>query len=114
MASLKISCHTPARPRTLLHSKQDTDIDAALRDCLLLVRHNPKVNDAHRFDYEAPAKPIRSRVSETSIKQVMWNLLQNSINAMPDGGDIRVRVNETAAGRVLMEFQDNGPGFYAG
>jgi len=98
-------------PADALRPKQDTDIDAALRDCLLLVKHNPKVHDAHRFDYEAPAKPVRSRVSETSVKQVMWNLLQNSINAMPEGGDIRVRVNETPAGRVQMEFQDSGPGF---
>jgi two-component system sensor histidine kinase PilS (NtrC family) len=98
-------------PANALRAQRDTDIDAALRDCLLLVKHNPKVHDAHRFDYEAPASPVRSRVSETSVKQVMWNLLQNSINAMPDGGDIRVRVNETPGGRVQMEFQDSGPGF---
>jgi two-component system sensor histidine kinase PilS (NtrC family) len=93
------------------HEKTDTDIDAALRDCLLLMKHDPKVNDSHQFSYVPPSRPVRSRVSETQVKQVMWNLLQNSINAMPDGGDITVKVSEAPDGRVQMHFQDNGPGF---
>jgi two-component system sensor histidine kinase PilS (NtrC family) len=97
-------------PADALEEKAETDIDAALRDCLTLLRHSPKVTDAHQFKYDPPAKPVRSRISETHIKQVMWNLLQNSINAMPDGGDITVRLNERS-GRVQMQFEDNGPGF---
>ena len=89
---------------------RDTDIDAALRDCLLLLKHNPKVTDAHQFIYQPPIQPVRSRVSETQVKQVMWNLLQNSINAMPDGGDITVRLNQAPGGRVQMHFEDSGPG----
>jgi len=94
-------------------AKTDTDIDAALRDCLLLMKHDPKVNDSHQFKYDPPRRPVRSRLSETQLKQVVWNLLQNSINAMPDGGDITVKVNEVAGGRVQMHFQDSGPGFSA-
>lgn len=90
--------------------KEVTDIDAALRDCLLLLKHNPKVTEAHQFRYESPARPVRSRVSETQVKQVMWNLLQNSIEAMPEGGDITVTLNEIPGGRVQMHFEDTGPG----
>ena len=49
-------------------------------------------------------------MSETQLKQVFWNLLQNSINAMPDGGNITVKLNEIPGGRVRMLFQDTGPG----
>jgi len=102
-----------ARPSAdALEPKQETDIDAALRDCLTLLRHNPRVTEAHQFRYEPPATPIRSRMSETHIKQVMWNLLQNSINAMPNGGNITVRLMENS-GRVQMHFEDTGPGFSA-
>lgn len=103
-----------ARPTVGKLDRRDdepTDVDAALRDCLLLLKHNPKVTDAHQFSYESPARPVRSRVSETQVKQVMWNLLQNSINAMPDGGDISVTLKEVAGGRVRMQFEDSGPGF---
>jgi signal transduction histidine kinase len=40
----------------------------------------------------------------------MWNLLQNSINAMPDGGDITVKLDQIPGGRVQMHFEDSGPG----
>jgi two-component system sensor histidine kinase PilS (NtrC family) len=89
----------------------ETDIDAALRDCLLLLKHSPKVTDAHQFNYRPPAAPVRSTISETQVKQVMWNLLQNSINAMPDGGDITVKLDTMPGGRVQLHFEDSGPGF---
>jgi len=99
-------------PADALGAKEvdETDIDAALKDCLVLLKHDPKVTEAHQFNYNSPASPIRSRMSETQVKQVMWNLLKNSINAMPNGGDITVRLDRTAGGQVHMEFEDNGPG----
>lgn len=87
-----------------------TNIDAALRDCMMLLQHDPKVSDAHRLVYEPSVRPVESNMSETELKQVVWNLLQNSLNAMPEGGDITVRLNEIPGGRVHMLFQDNGPG----
>ncbi len=92
-------------------AKQRTDIDATLRDCMVLLKHDPRVSDAHQFVYEPPPQPVESRMSETQLKQIVWNLLQNSLNAMPNGGDILVRLNEIPGGRVHMLFQDSGPGF---
>lgn len=88
-----------------------TDLDAAIRDCLVLMKHNPNVNGSHRFTYEPAGVPLRSRISETQLKQVFWNLMQNSIQAMPAGGDITVKLNEIAGKRIQMVVQDNGPGF---
>lgn len=104
---------TFARPPLAAMTRKETrtDIDAAIRDCLTLVKHNPKVTDSHQFIYEAPTEPLRSRISETELKQVMWNLLQNSINATPEGGDITVKLNEVPGRRVQMIVQDTGLGF---
>jgi two-component system sensor histidine kinase PilS (NtrC family) len=98
-------------PADALDERRETDIDAALRDCLVLLKHNPKVTDAHQFNYEPPPRPVHSRISETKVKQVMWNLLQNSVNAMPDGGDITVKLSEVSDGRIRLQFDDSGPGF---
>jgi len=98
-------------PADALDEKRETDIDAALRDCLVLLKHNPKVTDAHQFNYTPPPRPVHSRISETKVKQVMWNLLQNSVNAMPGGGDITVKLSEISDGRIRMQFHDSGPGF---
>jgi two-component system sensor histidine kinase PilS (NtrC family) len=103
-----------ARPHSeSLESRTDepADIDATIRDCLVLMKHNPKVNGSHRFQYEPGEVPLRSRMSETQLKQVFWNLMQNSINAMPSGGDITVKLNEISDERIQMIVQDTGPGF---
>jgi two-component system, NtrC family, sensor histidine kinase PilS len=92
-------------------SNGPTDIDAAIRDCLVLIKHNPKVNGSHRFTYEPTGAPIKSRITETQLKQVFWNLMQNSIQAMPYGGDITVKLNEIGGKWIQMVVQDTGPGF---
>ena len=102
-----------ARPTsdTIQNGSHDpTDIDATIRDCLLLMKHNPKVNEAHKFKYESGKARLRSRMSETQLKQIFWNLMQNSINAMPMGGNITVKLRGIAGERVQMIIQDTGPG----
>ena len=101
----------PSSEHLHVATKHGTDIDAALRDCMVLLKHDPRVSDAHELVYESPERPLESKMSETQLKQVVWNLLQNSIDAMPDGGNITVKLNEIPGGRVHMLFQDTGPGF---
>lgn len=45
------------------------------------------------------------------IKQVVINLLHNAIEALPDGGDVQVRVRETATGASQIIVEDSGMGF---
>jgi signal transduction histidine kinase len=80
---------------------------------MVLLQHDPKVNDAHKLIYESPERAVGSTMSETELKQIVWNLLQNSLNAMPDGGSITVSLNEIPGGRVRMLFEDTGPGLSA-
>jgi signal transduction histidine kinase len=43
------------------------------------------------------------------IQQIFINLILNSFDAMPGGGDLRISARELNGG-VEMTFQDNGPG----
>jgi two-component system sensor histidine kinase PilS (NtrC family) len=101
----------PAPERAVNESSNPTDVDATIRDCLVLMKHNPKVNESHRFQYEPRSVALKSRMSETQVKQVFWNLMQNSINAMPTGGDITVEINEMPGERIQMIVEDTGTGF---
>ncbi len=48
------------------------------------------------------------------MEQVLHNLLDNAIHAMPEGGEIRITAeHDPAAGEVILRVQDTGPGIAA-
>ncbi|WP_251554107.1 PAS domain S-box protein [Neobacillus muris] len=47
---------------------------------------------------------------ENQLKQVFINLLKNSIEAMPNGGDIKIEVDRPEDGIVLIKVADQGTG----
>lgn len=87
-----------------------TDVGEAIRDCLTLLRHSPEVKDTHVLECELSETPVNIKANETQIKQVFWNLLKNSIQAMPDGGKLNVKLNEFPGKNVQIVFEDTGGG----
>jgi PAS domain S-box-containing protein len=56
-----------------------------------------------------PADLPKVRVDRDQMKQVFFNILRNSIQAMPDGGRLRVGVSSTEQ-FMAISFQDTGSG----
>ena len=104
-----------ARPTANGFSRETAamDVGQALRDCLSLLRHSPEVSDLHKFDSNVPSAPVTINANETEIKQVFWNVLQNAIQAMPAGGNLKVRLTENGNTFVRIEFLDTGCGISA-
>ena len=88
----------------------EVDVCEALRDTVKLLRHSPDLTDRHRLVEELPPAPVFVLADSTQLKQVFWNLARNSINAMPDGGDIRIKVQTVPNDRVEIVFEDTGVG----
>ena len=87
-----------------------TDVSEAIRDCITLLRHSPEVREKHFLECELPSAPVNINANETQLKQVFWNLLQNSIQAMPDGGKVKVRLSEFPGKNIQIFFEDTGGG----
>jgi two-component system sensor histidine kinase PilS (NtrC family) len=98
-----------------------TDLSAMLDEILLMLSNQGRVTGA-----DAPAVRIRRDVSEPGVKaevdpaqmrQALWNLCRNAVEAMPQGGELRVSVRTASspAGRPLMEItvEDTGVGIAA-
>lgn len=51
------------------------------------------------------------RVDPVQMRQVFWNLVTNGVEAMPDGGELKIRADEDqAANTITVRIMDNGSG----
>lgn len=66
------------------------------------------------FNLESETKPALTAGDRLLLKQCFQNLIQNSIEAMPDGGELRIQIGERqeASGEtsVVVEISDTGCG----
>ena len=58
---------------------------------------------------DLPAIPVMSTYDAQQIEQVLINLIQNAIQAMPDGGTLRINLSQ-AEGALAISVQDSGFG----
>ena len=65
-----------------------------------------------RVEYEAPAMPVPVRVDAELMRQALLNLLLNAMQAMPQGGVVRVSLRRDQR-MAVVEIADNGTGIPA-
>jgi len=84
-----------------------------IQECYISVKETLRENRiTFKLDYESDLPPLLG--DPILLKQCFHNLIQNSIEAMPDGGKLRIRLEEKQLTfqekTVLMEFSDTGCG----
>jgi len=62
-----------------------------------------------KLEFHADEDIVQIECDENRLKQVFLNFIKNGIEAMPDGGDLRVNT-EIQDGNVLISIQDTGVG----
>jgi two-component system, NtrC family, sensor kinase len=82
------------------------DVNAALDDALALLRH--EMPGGLRVERAYGALPPLECYA-TQVNQLLMNLVLNAVQAMPDGGTLRLRTR-TAHGAVELEVEDTGVG----
>jgi two-component system sensor histidine kinase PilS (NtrC family) len=53
---------------------------------------------------------FRAEVEEAGMKQVFFNLIRNSLEAMETGGTLQIRGENSGSGRIRVVFRDDGIG----
>jgi signal transduction histidine kinase len=87
---------------------QEADLAALTKEVVDLM--TPQARVAHiNMALDTPPEPACLRADPDMMKQAILNLMTNAIEAMKDGGDLRVRVDHPE-GAVLLEIADSGPG----
>ncbi|MEJ2111186.1 MAG: ATP-binding protein [Acidobacteriota bacterium] len=97
-----------ARPKH--YAKQSIDLVPILRDSVTLLRNSPEIKEKHSVVLETAERKIPVYGSSDQLNQVFWNLAQNALRAMPNGGELKISTHKNRDGWGLIEFMDTGIG----
>ena len=85
------------------------DIAASLAETLDLLRNSPELSAGHTIEDQIVPPSYTIVGDADQIRQVFWNIARNAVQAMPNGGTLRV-ITGVAADRYNIVFSDNGSG----
>jgi signal transduction histidine kinase len=85
------------------------DIGPLLEETVTLLRHGPEVGPDHAVEFEIDKGPHVCLADPDRIAQVFWNLARNGLEAMPQGGTLRVALR-TDGDDLVLSVRDQGRG----
>lgn len=95
-----------SRPRAPV--KTTVDLAGIARDLATLAGKSGRGGDV-RVRYQGPSSaPILADAAQ--LRQVVWNLVRNGIQASAAGDEVTVVVRDSADGGRILEVRDHGPG----
>jgi two-component system NtrC family sensor kinase len=91
--------------------KKSANLEMLLQDVLALREYHLHNQDIEVLVQVEPDLP-HVALDEDQFKQILLNLLNNSIDALEGNQGKRIRIKAGCShGRMLLSFDDNGPGF---
>ena len=84
------------------------NLSAMLRDCVDLLGRSEEHRDDHRLVLRVPEN-LTLRGEEHQLRQIIWNLSRNALQAMPEGGELEISAVRRN-GRVVLRWRDTGVG----
>ena len=88
----------------------ETNVGEAIRDTFTLLRHSPDVRENHVLTDDLGDKRVIISADAAQLKQIFWNLARNALQAMPEGGTLRVGLESIPNNRIRIVFADTGLG----
>jgi two-component system sensor histidine kinase HydH len=86
-----------------------TDLLGVVRRAVALVDGRARRQKV-RCVVDLPPGPIEREIDANQIQQVLVNLLLNALDALPQGGTVRLEVRAAADAEVEVRVRDDGPG----
>jgi signal transduction histidine kinase len=81
-----------------------------LEETLLLLEHHPLLGQNIRLERKFPRRGATMLADADKLRQVFWNICDNSLKAMPNGGTLTVQAEEVGK-QIRIVLADTGVGF---
>jgi two-component system, NtrC family, sensor histidine kinase PilS len=91
---------------------EPVDLGHLVGEAVALLRNSSEVSHAHSVEFDTDPGPLECLGDADRIAQVFWNLARNGIEAMPQGGVLRVTLRRSGDDAVLV-VRDEGRGMDA-
>ncbi len=98
--------------RDKTYSVADLEIGALIEETLLLLERDASARGKYKIERRFTARNVRARADRDAMKQVLWNLCNNALRAMPDGGVLTVGL-DASTDWVRISIRDTGIGLDA-
>jgi two-component system, NtrC family, sensor histidine kinase PilS len=99
---------TYARPPKI--ERAVIELSSLLSETIALLRNSPELLSAHIITEQYPDEPMLYQADPNQIRQIFWNLARNAIQAMPNGGELRVGLEAKPNRDISIAFSDTGDG----
>ncbi|NWF92367.1 MAG: PAS domain-containing protein [Syntrophaceae bacterium] len=85
-------------------NRRPYEIQKVIEETVDLLIHSPSFHNGIRIQTPEPPKGIQAMIDPDQMKQVFWNLLLNAVQAMSDGGEIRIELERQNGTRWEPRF----------
>jgi two-component system sensor histidine kinase PilS (NtrC family) len=99
---------TYARPPKMERSV--IELGGLVSETAALLRNSSELRPDHHIIEEHPSEAVLYNGDPNQIRQILWNLARNAIQAMPFGGDLRIKLDARPDSEVSITFSDTGQG----
>lgn len=86
------------------------DLSAILEETVVLLQSGGELNGNFRVEGNFKSVHVRYFGSGSQFKQLFWNIIKNSLRAMPDGGTLTVDFNQEKRDKIQLRIADTGKG----
>jgi len=93
-------------------SSRSLELNSLLEETAFLLEKSSGHASRSRISLERSPSPVYLEADPDQIKQMTWNISLNALEAMPQGGELNIRLKDQrdTDRSILLEFRDQGEG----
>jgi signal transduction histidine kinase len=86
------------------------DLSAIMEETMVLLQNSGEMDGDFRIEGNFKSVNVRYFGNSSQFKQLFWNIIKNSLRAMPDGGTLTIDFNQEKKDKIQLRIADSGKG----